>query len=374
MRLAGGIAWILLLGLVMAFRPPPAPPQGDPAKVDAAIKSGLDVLRNRLIKQTSAAPRERELILLTFVHAGVRKGDPVYDQLLRDVLEDPLLSTYRVSLQAMALEVIDRVAHQKRIFQCAQFLVDNQCRNGQWSYGEPTTYPDPDPLPASPGEATPGKMPLPTSMPAMSARLSVKKQRDGPEHGDNSNAQYAALGLRACHDAGILLPKEVIQKAAQWWRESIHGSPPAKGEASTIDPRGWNYGPKGNMPYGSMTAGAVGALAILDALQGVFWRKDDYVNAGMNWLRDNFSVSENPGRHGQHLYYYLYALERAATLYGTDKVGKADWYAEGSRFLLGHQAPDGSWEKNAVDTCFAILFLRKATRPLLDPLDLDRKK
>ena len=202
-------------------------------------------------------------------------------------------------------------------------------------------------------------------------KYKVKKQRDGRDHGDHSNSQFAALGLRACHDAGIILPKEVIQKAAQAWRDLQCGVP-GKGEGLKAEPRGWNYGPKGNPPYGSMTAGGVAALCILDHLQDVNWRKDDAVNAGLNWLRDSFSVTENPGCHGQHLYYYLYALERACTLFMIDKLGKVDWYAEGARQLLATQLGDGSWEKNPVDTCHAVLFLCRATRPLRDPKDLDR--
>src|ERR1051326_4328986 len=56
------------------------------------------------------------------------------------MLEGPLERTYKVVLQAMILEEVDRVKHQHRIVQCAQFLVDNQCQNAQWSYGEPTVY------------------------------------------------------------------------------------------------------------------------------------------------------------------------------------------------------------------------------------------
>ena len=47
--------------------------------------------------------------------------------------------------------------------------------------------------------------------------------------------------------------------------------------------------------------------------------------------------------------------------------------------LLKAQQPDGSWpptdtHRNAVwDTCFSILFLRRATRPLMDIASEDRK-
>jgi len=50
-------------------------------------------------------------------------------------------------------------------------------------------------------------------------------------------------------------------------------------------------------------------------------------------------------------------------LYGTDLIGTRDWYDEGGRWLIDHQADNGSW-RNETDTCFAILFLKRATTPL----------
>lgn len=317
------------------------PPDVDPARVNAAIKSGVEFLRTRFIRSHGSEKNTVELVLLTLVHAGIQKGDPLFDTLLKTLLDENLTTTYRTSLEAMALEEIDRKTYQKRIFQCAQFLVDNQCPNGQWSYGEPTTYPEPKPTPDI----------------AVETKYAVRKQREGPDHGDNSNTQYAALGLRACIDANIIIPKEVIARAAQAWRDTQTAA------------RGWSYGPKGNTAYGSMTAGGVAALTIYDFLQGVDWRKDEAVNGGLAWLKDNFTVVENPGRHLSHHYYYLYALGRAGRLYGTDKFGRFDWYAEGAKYLLDNQNADGSWEKRTVDTCFAVLFLRRSTRPLVASVD-----
>jgi hypothetical protein len=69
---------------------------------------------------------------------------------------------------------------------------------------------------------------------------------------------------------------------------------------------------------------------------------------------------------------FLYGLERAAMLFGTEKIGEHFWYAEGAKALLEAQAEDGSWGKDTPDwfnrtwdTCFSILFLRRATRPLV---------
>ena len=82
-------------------------------------------------------------------------------------------------------------------------------------------------------------------------------------------------------------------------------------------------------------------------------------------------------------YYYLYGLERAGVLADTAWVGTHDWYLEGAEFLLPAQRADGSWEQAdsgqgagpfqdlgrspQVDTCFALLFLKRATTRLHTP-------
>ena len=64
-------------------------------------------------------------------------------------------------------------------------------------------------------------------------------------------------------------------------------------------------------------------------------------------------------------------------LYGTELIGRHEWYVEGAKLLLDAQKADGSWrvangENAAYDTCFAILFLRRATMPLGDVASTDR--
>ena len=53
----------------------------------------------------------------------------------------------------------------------------------------------------------------PKEKPKVVRKIPVRRTRDGIAGGDNSNSQYAALGLRACAEAGILIPKEVFTQA-----------------------------------------------------------------------------------------------------------------------------------------------------------------
>ena len=371
---------------LLAMASAAAPQAADEAKVDAAIKKGIEFLR------TAKSPdflkfgykNSDVLILWTFIHAGVAHDDPKFKTLLDAVLAEPLEKTYKVSLLAMCLEELDRVKYQERIAQCGQFLVDNQCKNGQWSYGTPTEFAKDVKVHAKPvasggasGLAKDGK-------PKILQHVAVKKMKDGPDVGDNSNSQYAALGLRTCFDAGVSLPEGVVLLAVKWWRESQFKDPKkdkaaaAPSAAVSGKVEGWNYKDEASQPdkppYHAMTAGGVGALVIYDYMLDRKWKDDSFVKAGMNWLTVHYDVG--PGNT-----YYLYGLERAAILFGTEKIGDHFWYAEAADGLVRSQHEDGSWGKDIPesfnttwDTCFSVLFLRRATRPLVASEDRAKLK
>jgi hypothetical protein len=341
-------------------------PAPKPKTLDEAVRGGMAFLKEKAAR-FGAESKTDELVLWTWLQAGIPESDPEFQGLLRTVIEKKLERTYNVSLMAMALEDLDRVKYQKRIAQCAQFLLDNQCGNGQWDYGTPTIFVEDVIVPP----------PSPKSKKVQKAV--VTRKRDGPPSGDNSNSMYAMLGLRACHDANIVIPRATIELAAKGWRESQTRSAAVKGSALASAAEGWCYSRHEHRPYGSMTAGGIGSLVICDYILNVDWKKDAHVLAGMEWLARNFSVTYNPGPYehaamemnSQHqYYYYMYALERAAILFGVEQIGNHYWFAKGVSALVDAQRDDGSWRSRTgdptADTCFAILFLRKATRALLE--------
>jgi hypothetical protein len=390
----------------------------DPKRVYEAIRKGIDYLRkpdapNPVTEDMKIASSD-ELFLLTFIGAGLPESDPDVQRCLKNILSAPFQSVYQVSLQAMVLEELDRARYQGRIWQCAQFLVDAQFAEGLWSYGERTPIPDPPVpavAPAGKAVASTGRprsaeadAPPKRKKPAVARKLAVKKTRDGigaREYINNSSAMYAALGLRACHDAGIVIPREVIDRAVKWWlnhqvvEKKEKGAAATAGGVTTGERISWGYyllgaPPALGTPTLSMTTGAVGSLVIYDYLMGADWKKNKAVTGGLNWIGDQFSVAENAGvevawghKRAFH-YYYLYALERLGVLYDTPVVGTHKWYPEGASFLLGEQKPNGSWNNSgtwlggsgvsqpAWDTCFAVLFLKRATAPLQDVASEDR--
>jgi len=343
-------------------KPAPAFNGLDPARIDAAVKRAAEWLKTAPSPAMNGSPDSDELILWTFVHAGLDPYDKKYQELLMKILDDRRENaTYNVALRAMLLEQLNRNAYQGQLLRCAQVLVDNQCANGQWDYRVVVPIPDlpVELIPVDPGRS-PGK--------GINQRFTVRKRRDGPQAGDNSNSYYAALGLRACYDAGIVIPDDVVERARAWWVKSQFPDEinnPAIGPA-----RGWGYGSwksvNAKAAYGSMTAGGLASVAIYDVMKGQDWRKDPVVKAGQTWLAQRFSSTDNPlctSEEGRMFHHYVSAVQRAGVFCGTESFGRHSWFPEMAKVILQSQREDGSWNAGwdtTWDTCFAILFLRRA--------------
>jgi hypothetical protein len=391
-----------------------AHPKVDQKRVDDAIVKGCEFLLNnsgRLpeVKHPHGKFRCDELVLLTLVQAGWDRKDPRFVGLVQRVLSLPMDRNYHVMLKAMALAEIDPLKYQQYLAQTAQFIVDNQCENGQWTYGKPVPHmPPPGSYPTThkngpiPDISTgvQEEKPDPKAKDKGPGQIEIKKgQSVGEKTGDNSNSQYAALGLRACLMGLVCVPKETIQKAHDWWEKNQKAD------------GGWGYGAgaDGNsgMPnepsWGSMSAGALGSLVIYKYyLKRVWndnqdWKGAPSITKGVGWMGSNITYNENPKHPDLNAWhhYWIYAIERAGRLLETENFGSHEWYVEGANWLLPRQQGDGSWQKEdwakggpipaaaangnkeqllpgaITETCFAILFLRRATPKITDTIKIE---
>jgi hypothetical protein len=266
------------------------------------------------------------LILYTLLSSGVDPLSPAVELAATHLEHEPLPDkTYDCALMIMALSAHDPKRHRDQLEDLVERLVGWEERGG-WGY------------PAAPGNQDLGWQ-------------------------DLSNTQYAVMGLWAAARAGIRVPKGI-------WGPVAYGLKRYSGSDG-----GFAYTQAGQTSTGSMTAAGVAALAIcrdqlgLDPEQR---RKDKYgaldaIDEGSSWLGAHFSVTRNPQRSGGHLGYYLYGLERAGALIPTTQFGNHLWYEEGARQLVADQNPTGNWRSTLggglPETCFGLLFLRKATAP-----------
>lgn len=294
----------------------------DAQKVARAIDAGVAYLRGvataddgRQLNSVNQRAGLRALVLYTLLKGGMSSTDPVAQDLLFGLTVDTIDQTYDAACLILALEAHDALAHRAWIESLAQKLVDWQEPSGVWSY---------------PGLVI-----------------------------DLSNTQYAALGLWAASKAGVDVPVDV-------WLALARGTFEYQSEGDG----GFSYTAPPGGSTGSMTTAGVGVLAICEqelALRGGLEAAfasglAERRRRGLAWLAERFAVDTNPALGGHH-YYYLYGLERMGALAGLTHVGTRDWYAEGAAYLLGAQDTTGAWEHGSdlADTCFAVLFLERAT-------------
>jgi hypothetical protein len=208
----------------------------------------------------------------------------------------------------------------------------------------------------------------------------------GPRGGDTSMVQIALLGLREAANAGVRIPPGVWRKSLDWVRKGQ-----LKDGGFLCEPY-WiakHHGKHHLVSATGMTAAGVSCLLICREQLGKKVRAkereaiDEAVARASKRIGDLFSARPDTraaGHHTWHHYYYLYGLERAGTLANRTVFGERNWYEEGAAYILSSQNADGGWaprpdtpglpkaminKSSALQAAFALLFLRRATRPIL---------
>jgi squalene-hopene/tetraprenyl-beta-curcumene cyclase len=125
--------------------------------------------------------------------------------------------------------------------------------------------------------------------------------------------------------------------------------------------------------YGSMSY-----AGLLSYIYADLKLDDPRVTAVMDWLRNNFTVDENPALGLEGIYYYYLVMAKALALSGADTFQTKDgrtvrWREELALKLINLQQANGSWtnengrwwEKDpALDTAFALLTLEMIPKDL----------
>jgi hypothetical protein len=199
---------------------------------------------------------------------------------------------------------------------------------------------------------------------------------------DNSNTQYAVLGLYAAKTAGVKVPDDLWHAVQDFYKRS------QRQDQLNAKAGYWSYANIGELgPSFTMTVGGACGLLIANmgldtspqglndatgvaAKCGIYPDNDELAKA-MYWIGARFSFTE-----GKSYYYNYYGLERLGRLSGQRFIGTHDWYREGCELLVRSQEQDGSFEVRGdkayidskwpvITTSFAMLFLSKGRTPVL---------
>ncbi len=275
----------------------------------------------------------------------------------------------------------------------------------------------------NPAEGTPEKERLGwrynTPVLTLGGRSRWTRNGSVPPHAnqDLSSTQLAALALYSAQRFGVKVDPQVWFDIVTF---TLDHQEPDGPEYERHNPgyQGHNYGAikdksrgfvyiKGStdgsegIATGSMTAcGMANILIAREALaqdnrarkqlvdSGLLKQMDTSLYDALAWLDTHWSSFTNPSsRYGYHIY-YLYCVERAMDILGKQLVGKRLWYPLGAQEILSRQQratvqvpqmkrgteemPGVFWmtdsthePKDVLDTCFALLYLKRATHGLV---------
>jgi hypothetical protein len=290
-------------------------------RVNAALERARDALRHHLRREDDS---RLALVCLAAAHDGLDMEDRTFRAAVSRLVRAKIRDTYGLSLRLMvAAHVADLPNRAGLARRDLGRLLEHQSSDGGFGY------------------------------------------HPSPATWDLSNTQYAALGLRAAAHLQQRVPAEswdkLLRRTLEHQRED----------------GGFAYSGKMS-PTVSMTVAGIAIVEIcrrhleLDAeLQAWSARA-----AASGWRWVELQEKRMFGLESAHSLYAFYGIERAAVLSRVDTIGDVDWFACGAEAILPLQRRDGGFVAlqhrsanerrsrggSAIDTAFAVLFLRRSFR------------
>ncbi len=395
---------LLGLGVVSAALTGPAEAV-DKADVDKAIERGVTALKKMQASgggwshpDQGTAPINplgmtvgmSALAGLTLLECDVPPDDPSIRSAVRIVREGVIMDrrTYNVALAIMFLDRCGDPDDAPLIEALTVRLLGGQSTTGGWGYSVPTdlldqnelkrlsddvgsravlkTKPDfgrPDP------DGNRAKRELSPETRKKLEIIATHPMGEG-EVGlsDNSNTQFAIFALWVARRHGLPV-ENAIGRLVQRFRASQNAD------------GGWDYVGVGGVGVSRPTmtcAGLIGLAIGCGAVNAhgkvaIDPTTDPFIKGGLIALgscidppfsKTGREVPKLFAGQGNRTYYFLWGLERVCMAFDLKTIGGKDWYAWGAELALANQQADGSWQGEygqcGADTCFTLLFLRRA--------------
>lgn len=154
--------------------------------------------------------------------------------------------------------------------------------------------------------------------------------REGNNFDEGSTCVTQVQGLRACRNAGIVVPREIIDHAKVYIRECM------------TEDGGIEYSIRGGGARAPITAAAVASMYSA----GEYAETDD-VKKMLNYCKTNIwpegnGIKNNSFGHWHYMHYYL-----AQVMYREPELWEK-YRKELESVLISRQGPDGSWQDSTV--------------------------
>ncbi|MCE0483526.1 MAG: helix-turn-helix domain-containing protein [Methylacidiphilales bacterium] len=318
--------------------PPPARDRSLQLEIEHAIEKGLYSLVGQQkpagFWSTMDTPGPTGLVLTAFVKepTGLVRAHPPefinkgYDFLLQCQQPDggiylKGLANYSTAIAILALMAADPEAYASVIQRARIFLV-----------GQQANFP-----PGSEGDSYNGGI----------------GYGDKSLSFDVSNTSFALEALRetrAMADSHTMAGRDLDWNAAVNFFQRCQNLPShnpqswVKGDQKNLG--GFVYDPlnrKNLLSYGSISY-----AGLLSYIHADLKKDDPRVSAVHNWLRQNYTLEENPGMGSDGLYYYYHMMAKSLSAFGEETLTLADgkqvvWSSELALKLINLQQADGSW-------------------------------
>jgi hypothetical protein len=194
------------------------------------------------------------------------------------------------------------------------------------------------------------------------AEPNAKSKTRGSNQDDNSNTQFALLGLWTARRHGVPVDRSLLLADVRFAKSQLKNG-------------AWSYRVGDNSERPSMTCVgllglALGHGALLPEGRDLAQPQsgaDSAIERGLEALGRSIGSPERGDKARTPNLYFLWSLERVAMMYQLPTIGGKDWYGWGASHLIASQRADGAWSGSdyhgsaaPLDTAFALLFLRRS--------------
>jgi hypothetical protein len=392
------VRYLVGLGvLVVAACITPAARGVEKAEVDKAVERGVKALQGMMGGGVSGRRGMTALAAVTLLECDVPPTDKGIQKAAEHVRTE-VIGTDEVYTISTAIFFLDRLGDpidEPLLEALTVRLLSGQIENGGWTYNT---------APVPPGE----KERLEEHYKQAKEKKVVPKRsvtaRDLPPdlqqrllqmrplavntvgYGDHSNTQFAILATWVGRRHGVPVDLALARVDAHFRKgQSLDG--------------GWGYSPDNTqsdfVTTPAMTCAGVLGLSVAHGMVLMTGKplgpearpvldpvRDVNLRAALARIARNVgdppSVKKVPVPKlvGNDIY-FLWSLERIMVAMDLEKIGGKDWFNWGAEILIANQQADGRWSAEyggiGADTCFALLFLRRANLAG-DLTDLLRKK